>query len=77
MEYLKHQRLIQKLHTTPRPIIILTVFLFFLENCTYQECRIGSAFVPDLQGQFLATENFFFTSKVRALNTEFGVWSFL
>ncbi|KAJ4753426.1 GDA1/CD39 nucleoside phosphatase family protein [Rhynchospora pubera] len=33
------------------------------ENCTFQECRIGSAFVPDLQGHFLATENFFFTSK--------------
>ncbi|XP_078160236.1 putative apyrase 6 isoform X2 [Carex rostrata] len=33
------------------------------DNCTYQECRIGSAFVPDLQGHFLATENFFFTSK--------------
>lgn len=49
------------------------MYFFYSENCTYQECRIGSAFVPDLQGHFLATENFFFTSKVRPLYTEFGV----
>ncbi|XP_078444294.1 putative apyrase 6 isoform X2 [Wolffia australiana] len=33
------------------------------EDCAYKECRLGSAFVPALHGRFLATENFFFTSK--------------
>ncbi|CAL2231746.1 unnamed protein product [Prunus armeniaca] len=34
------------------------------EKCSYQHCRIGSNFIPKLQGKFLATENFFHTSKV-------------
>uniref|UniRef100_A0A7N0TSN1 Apyrase n=1 Tax=Kalanchoe fedtschenkoi TaxID=63787 RepID=A0A7N0TSN1_KALFE len=33
------------------------------DQCSYQHCQIGSAFVPKLHGRFLATENFFFTSK--------------
>ncbi|XP_054810155.1 probable apyrase 6 [Prosopis cineraria] len=33
------------------------------EKCSYQHCDIGSTFVPRLQGKFLATENFFYTSK--------------
>ncbi|KAG6765582.1 hypothetical protein POTOM_029630 [Populus tomentosa] len=33
------------------------------EICSYQHCQIGSVFVPKLQGKFLATENFFYTSK--------------
>lgn len=33
------------------------------ERCTYQNCFIGSTFMPKLQGKFLATENFFHTSK--------------
>ncbi|XP_072978382.1 probable apyrase 6 [Typha angustifolia] len=33
------------------------------ENCLYQQCNLGLAFVPELHGSFLATENFFFTSK--------------
>ncbi|KAF9674448.1 hypothetical protein SADUNF_Sadunf10G0128300 [Salix dunnii] len=33
------------------------------ERCSYQHCHIGSIFVPKLQGKFLATENFFHTSK--------------
>ncbi|KAI4328443.1 hypothetical protein L6164_020798 [Bauhinia variegata] len=33
------------------------------EQCSYQRCDIGSTFVPKLQGKFLATENFFYTSK--------------
>ncbi|XP_057494981.1 probable apyrase 6 isoform X1 [Actinidia eriantha] len=33
------------------------------ERCTYQHCYIGSTFIPKLQGNFLATENFFHTSK--------------
>jgi apyrase len=33
-------------------------------KCTYKRCSIGSIFTPNLQGSFLATENFFHTSKV-------------
>lgn len=33
------------------------------EGCPYERCSIGSTFIPQLQGKFLATENFFHTSK--------------
>ncbi|XP_061355433.1 probable apyrase 6 isoform X2 [Gastrolobium bilobum] len=33
------------------------------ESCSNQHCDIGSTFIPKLQGKFLATENFFYTSK--------------
>ncbi|WVZ57110.1 hypothetical protein U9M48_007543 [Paspalum notatum var. saurae] len=33
------------------------------EKCKYQQCHLGSSFVPELRGYFLATENFYFTSK--------------
>ncbi|PAN49433.1 hypothetical protein PAHAL_9G448700 [Panicum hallii] len=33
------------------------------EKCKYQQCQLGSTFVPELRGYFLATENFYFTSK--------------
>lgn len=33
------------------------------EKCSYQHCYIGSTFIPKFQGKFLATENFFYTSK--------------
>ncbi|KAL1207708.1 putative apyrase 4 [Cardamine amara subsp. amara] len=33
------------------------------DKCTYKHCSIGSTFTPNLQGRFLATENFFHTSK--------------
>ncbi|KAJ4801137.1 GDA1/CD39 nucleoside phosphatase family protein [Rhynchospora pubera] len=33
------------------------------DKCAYPECHIGSAFIPRLNGRFLATENFFHTSK--------------
>ncbi|XP_061990061.1 probable apyrase 6 isoform X1 [Rosa rugosa] len=33
------------------------------DKCLYQPCNIGSTFTPKLQGKFLATENFFHTSK--------------
>ncbi|EYU28756.1 hypothetical protein ABFS82_12G101800 [Erythranthe guttata] len=33
------------------------------DKCSYQTCYIGSTFMPKLQGKFLATENFFHTSK--------------
>ncbi|KAJ6899893.1 hypothetical protein NC652_026136 [Populus alba x Populus x berolinensis] len=38
------------------------------ERCSYQHCHIGSIFVPKLQGKFLATENFFHTSKFFGLD---------
>uniref|UniRef100_A0A1D1ZIS5 Ectonucleoside triphosphate diphosphohydrolase 1 n=1 Tax=Anthurium amnicola TaxID=1678845 RepID=A0A1D1ZIS5_9ARAE len=39
------------------------------DNCVYRHCRLGSTFVPALQGKFLATENFFFTSKFFGLGS--------
>lgn len=33
------------------------------ESCSYEHCDVGSTFIPKLQGKFLATENFFHTSK--------------
>ncbi|KAE8023258.1 hypothetical protein FH972_008978 [Carpinus fangiana] len=33
------------------------------EKCSYQSCYIGSTFIPKLRGRFLATENFFYTSR--------------
>lgn len=33
------------------------------DDCSYKRCHIGSSFVPKLRGKFLATENFFHTSK--------------
>ncbi|KAK9277010.1 hypothetical protein L1049_006549 [Liquidambar formosana] len=33
------------------------------EECSYQHCYVGSTFIPKLHGRFLATENFFYTSK--------------
>ncbi|KAI3944290.1 hypothetical protein MKW92_015977 [Papaver armeniacum] len=34
------------------------------DKCKYKLCNIGSTFIPKLQGKFLATENFFHTSKL-------------
>ncbi|KAL9421236.1 hypothetical protein AB3S75_038741 [Citrus x aurantiifolia] len=33
------------------------------EKCSYKSCYLGSTFMPKLRGKFLATENFFHTSK--------------
>lgn len=33
------------------------------EECSHKRCYIGSTFIPELRGKFLATENFFHTSK--------------
>lgn len=38
------------------------------ENCAFEQCSIGSTFTPDLQGKFLATENFYHTSKFFGLD---------
>ncbi|XP_027359774.1 probable apyrase 6 isoform X2 [Abrus precatorius] len=40
------------------------------ESCSYQHCDIGSTFIPKLQGKFLATENFFYTSKFFGLGSK-------
>ncbi|KAL3501418.1 hypothetical protein ACH5RR_035867 [Cinchona calisaya] len=37
------------------------------DKCSYINCYIGSNFIPKLQGKFLATENFFHTSKFFSL----------
>nr|AAK62457.1 putative nucleoside triphosphatase [Arabidopsis thaliana] len=41
----------------------LTILQDGNEKCSYQHCSIGSTFTPKLRGRFLATENFFYTSK--------------
>ncbi|KAF8117564.1 hypothetical protein N665_0009s0084 [Sinapis alba] len=41
----------------------LTILQEGNDKCKYQQCSIGSTFTPKLQGKFLATENFFYTSK--------------
>ena len=41
----------------------LTILQEGNDKCKYQHCSIGSTFTPKLQGKFLATENFFYTSK--------------
>ncbi|XP_044956992.1 probable apyrase 6 isoform X2 [Hordeum vulgare subsp. vulgare] len=40
------------------------------EECIYHDCRLGAAFVPDLEGRFLATENFYHTSKFFGLRSK-------
>jgi len=30
----------------------------FADGCAYHECRLGAAFVPELEGKFFATEIF-------------------
>uniref|UniRef100_A0ACD6AHJ3 Uncharacterized protein n=1 Tax=Avena sativa TaxID=4498 RepID=A0ACD6AHJ3_AVESA len=40
------------------------------EKCMYHDCRLGAAFVPDLEGKFLATENFYHTSKFFGLRSK-------
>ncbi|CAH1417117.1 unnamed protein product [Lactuca virosa] len=38
------------------------------EDCAFDQCSIGSTYIPKLQGKFLATENFFHTSKFFGLS---------
>lgn len=40
------------------------------EECAYQHCSVGSTFIPKIDGNFLATENFFHTSKFFGLPPE-------
>ncbi|KAJ8773762.1 hypothetical protein K2173_006412 [Erythroxylum novogranatense] len=39
------------------------------DKCQYQHCYIGSTFIPKLVGKFLATENFYHTSKFFGLDS--------
>uniref|UniRef100_A0A0E0LV76 ATP-diphosphohydrolase n=1 Tax=Oryza punctata TaxID=4537 RepID=A0A0E0LV76_ORYPU len=48
----------------------LTILQKGREECRYHECRMGAAFVPDLDGKFLATENFYHTSKFFRLRSK-------
>ncbi|XP_076947271.1 putative apyrase 6 [Bidens hawaiensis] len=38
------------------------------DECAYEQCYIGSTFIPKLEGHFLATENIFYTSKFFGLS---------
>ncbi|PUZ51611.1 hypothetical protein GQ55_6G202300 [Panicum hallii var. hallii] len=40
------------------------------KGCAYHDCRLGAAFVPELEGKFLATENFYHTSKFFGLHSK-------
>ncbi|XWS69711.1 hypothetical protein CRYUN_Cryun04dG0202500 [Craigia yunnanensis] len=48
---------------TKRKRIIIFIYSENAEKCSYDRCHLGSVFMPKLQGKFLATENFFYTSK--------------
>ncbi|KAI7751196.1 hypothetical protein M8C21_027808 [Ambrosia artemisiifolia] len=48
--------------------VSLTLLQKGKEECAYDQCYIGSTFIPKLQGKFLATENFFHTSKFFGLS---------
>ncbi|XP_062211410.1 probable apyrase 6 [Phragmites australis] len=47
------------------------------EKCQYQQCHLGSTFVPELRGHFLATENFYFTSKFFGLKQSSSLSDFV
>uniref|UniRef100_A0ACD5XG50 Uncharacterized protein n=1 Tax=Avena sativa TaxID=4498 RepID=A0ACD5XG50_AVESA len=47
------------------------------EKCQYQQCLLGSTFVPELRGHFLATENFYFTSKFFGLEQSSSLSDFV
>jgi len=47
------------------------------EKCQYQQCHLGSTFVPELRGYFLGTENFYFTSKFFGLKKSSSLSDFM
>uniref|UniRef100_A0A0D9VUK2 Apyrase 6 n=1 Tax=Leersia perrieri TaxID=77586 RepID=A0A0D9VUK2_9ORYZ len=47
------------------------------EECRYQQCQLGPNFVPELRGHFLATENFYFTSKFFGLKQSSSLSDFV
>lgn len=48
------------------PFILIQYMSWNADKCAYEKCYIGSTFIPKLEGKFLATENFFHTSKVHS-----------
>ncbi|KAI4964981.1 hypothetical protein ZWY2020_057725 [Hordeum vulgare] len=46
------------------------------EKCEHQQCHLGSNFVPELLGHFLATENFYFMSKTGLHQLYLILWFF-
>lgn len=67
----KHEQL-SNLHATGNFSECRIASLSFLQKdkdkCAYEKCYIGSTFIPKLEGKFLATENFFHTSKFFGLS---------
>lgn len=65
---------INKLLCTLSPLSVPGVYLskpltpkcgrLVTDACVYPKCAIGNAYIPELQGRFFATENFFYTSEV-------------
>ncbi|ONL98481.1 putative apyrase 5 [Zea mays] len=47
------------------------------EKCQYQQCHLGSTFVPELRGYFLGTENLYFTSKFFGLKKSSSLSDFM
>ncbi|KAL4203135.1 hypothetical protein AMTRI_Chr01g126390 [Amborella trichopoda] len=47
---------------------VLALFQKEQGDCSYPHCKIGSAFVPELQGNFFATEKFFHTPRFFGLH---------
>ncbi|GJN31630.1 hypothetical protein PR202_gn00079 [Eleusine coracana subsp. coracana] len=58
--------------------LMINGHFYFLntEKCQYQQCHLGSMFVPELRGHFLATENFYFTSKFFGLGHSSSLYDF-
>ncbi|XP_074578258.1 putative apyrase 6 [Curcuma longa] len=47
------------------------------DNCLYQQCHLGSSFLPKVRGDFIATENFYYTSKFFGLNPRSSLSDFI
>ncbi|KAI4999664.1 hypothetical protein ZWY2020_004253 [Hordeum vulgare] len=47
------------------------------EKCEHQQCHLGSNFVPELLGHFLATENLYFASKFFGLDRSSSLSDFV
>ena len=56
---------------------LLKFYVLSAEECRYQQCQLGPTFVPELRGHFLATENFYFTSKFFGLKQSSSLSDFV
>ncbi|KAE8778156.1 Nucleoside-diphosphatase mig-23 [Hordeum vulgare] len=52
-------------------------FVLNAQKCEHRQCHLGSNFVPELLGHFLATENFYFTSKFFGLDRSSSLSDFV